>query len=79
MRETLLTLDQLPAGQSGRVTTVTAQGLTRRRLLDLGLVDGSKVEAVRRSATGDPMAFSVRGTLLALRKKDARLVLVRVL
>lgn len=52
------------------------QGPQRRRLLDLGLVSGTVVEAELRAAGGDPMAFRIRGALIALRRDQSRWVLV---
>jgi ferrous iron transport protein A len=75
----LFGLHELPVGCTGEVVAVRATGLMRRRLLDLGLVPGTRVRAVRRSAAGDPIAFSIRGALVALRREDALAVLVRPL
>ncbi|MCL6611736.1 MAG: ferrous iron transport protein A [Peptococcaceae bacterium] len=64
-------LSKLPLKKRGVVTSLSAEGMARRRLLDLGLVPGTAVEAVRRSPAGDPTAFSIRGAIIALRKEDA--------
>ena len=48
----------------------------RRRLQDMGLVEGTEVECVLKSPSGDPTAYGVRGALIALRAEDARQVLV---
>jgi len=53
------------------------RGLTRRRLLDLGLTPGAAVTAEFASFLGDPVAFRVRGSLIALRREQARHVLIR--
>ena len=53
------------------------QGFTRRRLLDLGLTPGAAVTAEYTSFLGDPVAFRVRGSLIALRREQARHVLIR--
>ena len=60
------TLAQLPV--VGRNNHITEAGLARRRWLDLGLVPGTRVEAIRCSPAGDPVMYRVRGTLLALRQ-----------
>lgn len=52
------------------------QGFTRRRLLDLGLTSGAKITAEYSSFLGDPMAYRVRGALIALRKQQAKHVLI---
>ena len=43
----------------------------RRRLLDLGFVPGAIVEVVRKSPLGDPIAFRVSQTTVALRKEES--------
>ncbi|WP_027718183.1 FeoA family protein [Desulfovirgula thermocuniculi] len=72
-------LSRLPPGQKAEVRRLLGEGPLKFRLLDLGFVPGTTVEAVRRSPLGDPVAFCVRGALVALRSKDADLVLVEVL
>ena len=67
-------MNYLPIGQKGRVTELSATGMQRRRMLDLGLVEGTQVEAVHKSPAGDPVAYLVRGALIALRSEDARQV-----
>ncbi|MAT40883.1 MAG: hypothetical protein CL609_00980 [Anaerolineaceae bacterium] len=47
------------------------QGFTRRRFLDLGLTPGTTIYAELENAFGDPRAYRVRGTLIALRKDQA--------
>jgi len=69
-------LNRLDNGCCALVTELNAEGLTRRRLLDLGLVPGTKVEVIRRSPLGDPIAFNIRGAIIAFRKEEAEKVLV---
>lgn len=71
-----LPLSELPIGQWGRVVSLKARGMTRCRLLDLGLVPDTLVQAVRRSPLGDPIAYRIRGALIALRREEAGQVLV---
>lgn len=66
-----LTLSALPLGKSAFVTHISAQPAMARRLADLGLVPGTPVTCLARSPSGDPGAYLIRGTLIALRQKDA--------
>jgi DtxR family transcriptional regulator, Mn-dependent transcriptional regulator len=68
------TLADLREGESARVLEIHPGfgGPQRRRLLDLGLVPGTMVEAEMRSPGGDPVAYRVRGALIALRSDQAR-------
>ena len=53
------------------------QGFSRRRLMDLGFTDGARIRPFLKTFAGDPRAYEVRGTLIALRKDQAAHVLVR--
>ncbi len=53
------------------------QGFTRRRFLDLGLTPGTVVYPELQNFFGDPRAYRVRGTLIALRKDQAAQIWVK--
>ena len=72
-------LNLLPLGKPGVVRDLLSDASSRRRLLDLGLITGTPVEAVLRSPAGDPTAFQFRGALLALRNAEACQILVDLL
>jgi len=67
------TLAELKRGDSARVVGISArcQGPARRRLLDLGVVPGTDIFAELESAGGDPIAYRIRGSLIALRTEQA--------
>jgi DtxR family Mn-dependent transcriptional regulator len=66
-------LATLKPGESGRVIGISSrcQGPQRRRLLDLGVGPGTEIVAELESAGGDPMAYRIRGALIALREEQA--------
>ncbi len=47
-------------------------------MLDLGLVNGTNVEALHKSPSGDPVAYYIRGSVIALRKEDAGKIFVEL-
>lgn len=55
------------------------QGFTRRRFLDLGLTPGTVIFPELQNFFGDPRAYRVRGTLIALRKDQAAQIWVKPL
>lgn len=69
-----MTLYELPLNKIGIVDNLNCNGNIRRRLLDLGLVKGTKIIPVLKSPSGDPTAFEIRKTLIALRKEDSSLI-----
>lgn len=72
-------LADLSPGTVCQIISLKLNGLLRRRILDLGIVPGTVVRCVRRGPSGDPTAYYVRGTLIALRKEDAAQIFVRKL
>ncbi len=72
----LSSLADLSIGTTGKISSVEIDGLLRRRVLDLGMVPGTQVQCIRRSPAGDPIAFRVRNTTIALRSHDASLIKV---
>ncbi|MDD4797342.1 MAG: FeoA family protein [Eubacteriales bacterium] len=78
MNSTTIPLDQLPVGKTGEVCALHAAGQQRRRMLDLGLVQGTAVEALHSSPAGDPTAYLIRGTVIALRSRDAGAIEVSI-
>ncbi|MBX3064936.1 MAG: FeoA family protein [Anaerolineae bacterium] len=73
-----LTLDSLKAGETGIVTALAIQGAERHRLLDLGVLVGTHITVEMISPLGDPIAYGVRGTLIALRRSQARQIQVQL-
>lgn len=73
------TLDDLGPGEEAVVVGLApaCQGTQRRRLLDLGVVPGTRIRAELRSASGDPTAYEIRGALIALRREQQRWVRIR--
>jgi ferrous iron transport protein A len=59
-------------GDMVRITRISLEGVMRRRLLDLGFVPGAVVEVVRKSPLGDPIAYRVSKTIIALRKEESQ-------
>jgi DtxR family Mn-dependent transcriptional regulator len=71
-------LSGLKPGERTRVVSLSpaCRGPERRRLLDLGFVPGTLVEVEMVSPGGDPTAYRVRGTVIALRREQAGLIRV---
>ncbi|OGO41449.1 MAG: hypothetical protein A2Z49_04755 [Chloroflexi bacterium RBG_19FT_COMBO_56_12] len=72
-------LTELLHDQHGEIVMLdeAVQGFTRRRFLDLGLTPGSIIYPELNNFFGDPRAYRVRGTLIALRKDQAAQIWVK--
>lgn len=74
--DTAKTLHNMREGTSARVTELRVEGGMRRRLQDMGLIEGTSVICLQRSPSGDPIAYLIRGAVIALREEDSSLVFV---
>ena len=71
------TLSSLTPGEYGIVESIAHESKIERRLLDLGIVPGTKVLCVLKSPLGDPTAYFVRGALIALRCSDSQYIILK--
>ena len=72
----IVRLCDIAPGESAVVRELQNEGRIRRRLCDLGLVEGARVECVGKSPSGDPIAYLICGAVIAIRRMDSNLVLV---
>lgn len=79
MKEKYIPLNMLPMGCYGKVKMLMVEGTARRRMMDLGLIKDTVVEAIRKSPSGDPTAYQIRGAVIALREEEASKILVEAL
>lgn len=67
-----MTLDELPIGKKGIITSVGGEGALRCRLLDMGLIPKTAVIVHKVAPMGDPIEIRLRGYELTIRKEDAK-------
>lgn len=65
-------LNDMEPGQTAQIQTLTSIGATRRRLLDLGFVEGAAIRCVGKSPSGDPAAFLICGAVIAVRTQEGK-------
>lgn len=78
MYSSIISLDEAKVGEICTVCSLIARGSDRRRLLDLGIIQGTKIEVLGKSPSGDPTAYFIRGTVIALRCDDAEKIIVKI-
>lgn len=64
------TLNNLKIGEEGVVVSLNSGGRLYTRLMDIGLVEGTKIKCVMQSPFGDPKAYLIRGAVIAIRQED---------
>ncbi|MFP4393867.1 MAG: ferrous iron transport protein A [Anaerolineales bacterium] len=74
MTKQIRRLSDLAPGESGLVRKVEGDKSIRRRMMDMGVVNGVEVQVKRVAPLGDPIEFIVRGYNLSLRKSEARAI-----
>ena len=79
MNNNQIPLNKLPIGKKASVVSLTSDGATRRRMLDLGVIDGTEIEPLYKSPSGNPVAYFIRGAVIALRSDVSQKIMVSML
>lgn len=69
-------LSEINPNQSGVVCKIDERSKIRRRLQDLGIISGTLITCTAKSPLGDPSAYRIRQTIIALRKQDADHIII---
>jgi ferrous iron transport protein A len=72
-----MTLKDIKPGETCIVTRVSANNL-RKRIIDMGVTNGTAITVKKLAPLGDPMEIVVRGYLLTIRKAEARAIEVEL-
>lgn len=68
-------LTNLELGKQGKIISISSSCRIKRRLQDLGMIEGTIVECVAKSPSGNPIAYQIRGAVIALRKEDTEYII----
>ena len=74
----VMPISEMTVGEKGVVRTITAKGLLRERLLELGVVAGTHICCERFSPSGTASIYEVRSARLVIRHCDGKHVLAEV-
>ena len=78
MHSSTCALSALNIGETAKVQKLFSTGGMRRRLQDIGLIEGTEVKCVLKSPSGDPAAYQIRGAIIALRSEDSSNVFISI-
>lgn len=73
------TLNDLDIAEKCIVIGLSNQGISRRRMLDLGIVPGAFIEVIRKSPLGEPKLYKIKGAMIALRKEETVNILIKTI
>lgn len=71
-----MTLDSIKNGEKAVVKEIFIKDDMKRRLMDIGVVEGAEIERILESPFGDPAAFIIKGAVIALRNEVSKEILV---
>ena len=70
------TLKNVECGQTVKVSRLGGEGAVRRRIMDMGITQGTEIYVRKVAPLGDPIEVTVRGYELSLRKGEAENIVV---
>lgn len=73
----VVVLSQLNIGERAVVTSLEADNNIRRRLQDIGIIEGTVIECLMKSPFGEPRAYMIRGAVIALRKSETDMIFIK--
>lgn len=74
----MITLDKVKTGELAVIKVINTSPDLKQRLFDIGMLPESVVKVLHQSPSGNPRAYLVRGTVIALRNADAAKILAEV-
>ena len=70
-------LDNLPINYTAKIIDIECNNNLKKRLLDLGLINGTNIKAIFKSPIGNPIAYKIRGSTIAIRKEDSKYITIQ--
>ncbi len=70
-------LDNLASGECGRLVHIESDSYMHHRLSALGISGEPIVKCVVKEKSGDVAAYEIRGNVIAIRKTDAKHILIQ--
>jgi len=67
-------LSELETGGRFKIIKINAGGEIRRRLLDIGFIKNQEGKIIREALLRDPIELEIKGTMVSLRRSEARLI-----
>lgn len=72
-----VTLAELPVGAEATVAEVRCSRAVARRLMEMGVLPGTRVSVARVAPLGDPIQIELRSYSLSIRRREAAGIVLR--
>ena len=72
-------LADITPGETATITGINLTGGIKRRLQDIGIIEGTKIKCLFKSPLCDPVAYLIKGAVIALRCEDSKGITVKLL
>lgn len=72
-------LSQLKVGQKAKILSINTKGIIKRRLMDMGVLNGETLKVEKVAPLGDPIDIVIKNYHLSLRKSEADSIEVEVI
>lgn len=73
-----MTLDELEQGKTAEIESLEISGMTLQRLISLGFTPGAELSVVRKAPLLDPFDIFICGSMVAVRKDEAKKIIVKI-
>ena len=67
-------LSEAKVGETVKIKQVIGDSALKRRIMDMGLTNGTEIYIRKVAPLGDPMQISLRGYELSVRKEDVQFI-----
>ncbi len=71
-----ITLNNVPLNVTVKIKSLKSALKNKDRLAELGFTEGCEITPLYISPLGDPTAYCIRGTIIALREEDTKNIIV---
>lgn len=78
MNKKTMPLSCIPIGSCGEIVAIQPTFKNRERLIELGFTKDTEIIPLHISPIGDPTAYFIRGSVMALRKEDADNIFIKI-
>lgn len=73
----VLPLSKAKVGKNYSVISIRLNKYEKKRILDLGIIPKTHIKVLQKSPMGDPIAYFIRGTVIALREEYTKKIIVK--